>query len=153
MLKFINMLIAVLFLALSCYAGYNYIIDKRHSVESSKWPTSVATIISSHTDTGMRGGNVALYRPNVNYQFSVNGSLFGGSTISYPNPRDIDSKPIDSFTQLYQAGKRFNVSYNPLKPSENVLEPGDNTTLTHELFWGLGFFAASMLILFLNKEY
>ena len=68
MLKFINLLLASLFLVLTCYVGYNYVINKHLSLESKKWPQSVATIQSSQIQVAQRGGNVALYVPNVTYQ-------------------------------------------------------------------------------------
>ena len=152
MLKFINLLLASLFLVLTCYVGYNYVINKHLSLESKKWPQSVATIQSSQIQVAQRGGNVALYVPNVTYQFRVHESLFGGNNVSYPNPRDINQDVADLYTKKYQKGLRVYVSYNPLKPSENCIEQGENSTLNHELYWALGFLAAAMLIMFLNKE-
>ncbi|MBK9205295.1 MAG: DUF3592 domain-containing protein [Candidatus Obscuribacter sp.] len=99
MLKFVNLLLASLFMVLTCYVGYNYVIDKHLSLESKKWPQSVATIQSSQIRIAQRGGNVALYVPNVTYQFRVNENLYGGSNVSYPNPRDIDQDVADLYTK------------------------------------------------------
>lgn len=153
MLKFVNLLLASLFLVLTCYVGYNYVIDKSLAIASHKWSMSVATIQSSQIQLGQRGGNVAFFVPKVTYQFIVDGRLYGGSNVSFPNPRDINQDTADFYTKKYQKGLRVNVAYNPLKPSENCLEPGDNSTLNHELYWALGFLAAALLILYLNKEY
>ena len=109
-------------IALFSYSAY------KTSVESKNWPTVDGVIITSQTEqqtsTSGEGANkktTVKSVPKIVYQYQVGGQPYDSTKISFSSP----SGNADRIVARYPKGKAVRVYYNPDKPKQAVLVPGD----------------------------
>ena len=93
--------------------------------QSANWPTTDATITSSSVETirARRGG--VRFHPEVHYQYSVAGTPYSGTVISFGG-NDAGSLPdAQRVTHHYASGHHVPVHYEPDDPSVSCLEVGN----------------------------
>lgn len=68
-------------------------------------------------------GETVRYLPDVTYKYQVHGKTFEGHRIRFAD-RETGKKEAKRIAHRYSVGQKVAVRYNPLKPSESVLEAG-----------------------------
>ena len=110
-------------IALFTYSAY------KTSLESKDWPTVDGVIIKSEveqqTSTSGEGANkkttVKSY-PKIAYQYQISGQPYEGTKISFSS----SSGNANQIVSRYPKGKTVRVFYNPAKPKQAVLVPGNS---------------------------
>jgi hypothetical protein len=115
-------------------------------IRSKRWPAIEGTIVKSRlVGTAVRGWDGDYFvetNVNINYRYSVNGSVYFSSRVnSIKSP--FNEYPRN-YADRYPLGKDVIVYYNPKNPSDAVLEPGFVISLKafdifSYLLFGLGF--------------
>ena len=123
-------------IALFSYSAY------KTSVESKDWPTVDGVIIKSEieqqTSTSGEGSNkktTVKSLPQIVYQYQISGLPYECTKISFSSSSGNASKIVSQ----YPKGKTVRVYYNPAKPKQAVLVPG-NTSLNFVPFIFAGVF-------------
>lgn len=99
-----------------------------------RWPVAMGRVLSSKveeykTDAGAGNfggprGRLTLYRPVVVYEYDVQGQRFRGHRIAQSPGMDRGAPDVaQTIVARYHSGRRVDVRYNPVRPSECVLEP------------------------------
>jgi energy-coupling factor transporter transmembrane protein EcfT len=123
-------------IALFSYSAY------KTSAESKEWPTVEGVIVKSEieqqTSTSGEGSNkkttVNAY-PKIAYQYQVSGQAYECTKISFSS----SSGNANQMVSRYPKGKTVPVFYNPAKPKQAVLVPG-NTGLNYVPYFFAGAF-------------
>ncbi|HVW21819.1 MAG TPA: DUF3592 domain-containing protein [Opitutaceae bacterium] len=88
---------------------------------SVRWPTATATILSSRVRAS-RGQRRTSYRPDIRYEYEVEGRAYPGSRVAFGGPWEHDAAA--QAVRRYPPGADVPVSYDPAEPARSVLEPG-----------------------------
>jgi hypothetical protein len=106
----------------------------REAAAMRRWPVATGRVLSSKVEAykadagagnfGGPRGRLTLYRPVVTYEYEVDGRRFQGQRIAQ-SPGINRGVPDDAQTVVarYSGGRTIDVHYNPVRPSECVLEP------------------------------
>lgn len=98
------------------------VLDRAKASEA--WPTVPGVVthseVASHTSDGKR-----MYRPDVRYDYEVDGRRYEGSTVWFGGDYSSSSSGgARKVVARYPPGREVAVSYDPEAPYESVLEPG-----------------------------
>lgn len=105
----------------------------RRSAAAVKWPKTIGKIVSakvekdwdmSSSDTAGGGIVTYTYWPRVSYEFFVNGVKYTGKRISITEYGKGSEAKAEEVLQNYPLGKEVEVSCNPAKPGDSVLDAG-----------------------------
>ena len=121
--------------------------------KSTSWPTTIGRVISSKVSstriTNPGEASETRFRAAVSYQYTVNGSSYHSSKISFvfsvqtsPN----SSSRAKSIVKKYPRGKEVKVFYNPEKPEIAVLEAGTSSIPYFYHLFGIGFMLISSFV-------
>jgi hypothetical protein len=93
---------------------------------AQSWPSTEGTIsssmVKSEWSSSSSGGGSYLYYPDVHYHYSINGQSFNGNVISKMLSHSSDSSYAYAYVSDHPIGSQVTVYYNPLNPSEAVLD-------------------------------
>lgn len=114
---------------------------------SSHWPKAIGTIVSSTVEEYRDSKGTMMYRPAITYRYSVSGReyvssrrIFGGEMgLNWPGPA---GKTI----AIYPAGATVSVHYDPGKPGEAVLQPGQYKIPLFAIAFGALFLIAGLFV-------
>jgi hypothetical protein len=97
---------------------------------STGWPAVEGTVVSSSVESGRssggrtgRGGG-RIYRSDILYEFSVDGTTFNGDRVSYGHINSSNPNRARGVVDRYHPGASVTVYYRPDDPQQCVLEPG-----------------------------
>jgi len=98
------------------------VLDKAKASEA--WPSVPGVIthsdVASHTSDGKR-----MYRPDVRYDYQVEGQRYEGSTLWFGGDYSSSSSSrAGKVVSKYPVDREVTVHYDPEAPYESVLEPG-----------------------------
>jgi hypothetical protein len=147
-------------LLLSVYT-YNF---KSGLTEAQGWPTTEGKVLSyeknyksiSGTDRYGNKTTTAIYRPEVQYEYEVNGKKYTNSRIKYVDEKVVDSINMSDISAIlssfYSRSKKeevkLKVFYNPDNPQESLLLPIYNqVTINVGIYGGIGLTFLSFLFL------
>ncbi|MCY1015536.1 DUF3592 domain-containing protein [Pyxidicoccus sp. MSG2] len=104
--------------------------------QSANWPTTDATITSSSVETirVRRGGT--RFHPEVRYQYTVAGTPYSASTISFAGNNAGALADAQRVTHHYASGSHVPVHYEPADPSVATIEVGDAGVASYVLALG-----------------
>lgn len=92
-------------------------------VATESWPQTQGVVISS--DISSRSSeDSTMYEAVINYQYKVNGINYTSNGVSYGDISSSDRNHAQNIVDKYYVGKIVTVYYNPINPSDAVLEPG-----------------------------
>ena len=115
--------------------------------QSSHWPKAIGTIVSSAVEEYRDSKQTLMYRAAITYRYSVSGReytssrrIFGGEMgVNWPGPAE---KTI----ALYPAGATVPVHYDPGKPAEAVLMPGQYRMPLFAIAFGTLFLVVGLFV-------
>jgi hypothetical protein len=89
------------------------------------WPTAAGVVltceVSIHRSHSSRGHSSVSYRPDVTYEYRVDGQKYSGDGIGF-GTATYGKKKADSIAAVYPQGTNVTVHYDPKDPSKAVLE-------------------------------
>ena len=96
---------------------------------SKTWPSVTWQIVCSEIQrvvTNEEGSEVVSYRPHVEFSYPVAGVAYRSNHIRHGGGTYLSGLKwlANSYVRRYQAGMPVQVSYDPIKPSDAVLEAG-----------------------------
>jgi hypothetical protein len=114
---------------------------------SAQWPKAIGTITSSAVEEQRDSKGTMMYRPAITYRYSVSGReyvssrrIFGGEMgVNWPGPAE---KTI----ARYPAGAAVTIHYDPRKPGEAVLEPGQYKIPLFAIVFGAVFLILGLFV-------
>jgi len=99
--------------------------DVMRARESVNWPTTQGIIQSSTVRIWLNFRNGKHYDAKISYDFSLHGTNFIGSWVSYGGGNSSQNFPeIQQIINRYPEGKAVTIYYAPQNPNECLLEPG-----------------------------
>ncbi|HTV39237.1 MAG TPA: DUF3592 domain-containing protein [Candidatus Sulfotelmatobacter sp.] len=107
-----------LVLLVDCSAGHQCY----KQFESGKFPSVTGTITHSELQTHTSKGNI-YYTAVVDYLYKVDGKLFTGDTLTFSEDGPAVSE--QTVVSSHPVGSPVQVYYNPDKPDESLLYPGE----------------------------
>lgn len=112
---------------------------------SLEWPTAQGQIVTSEMDMRREksGGSTARhyqYRPNILYEYSVDGARYTSKKVAVVGMTSRDQKDIKPILRRYKEGSSVTVYYNPEDPKSAILEPGVTWRTYMPLGLGILFF-------------
>jgi hypothetical protein len=121
-----NYIICIGFILLGAWWLYNAYAPRIKSQRAINWPTTEAEILASdieedrvRSSTGK--ANIA-FTPTIRYSYLVNGTRYEGDRITFARA-GFDFLDASNIRDLFAAGEKTPVHYNPSSPSESVLRP------------------------------
>lgn len=122
------------FFAGGCFAGvmaYRGVVEAQQSLQ---WPTVPGRIVRSGVDVsvhrershdiGRRDRETRSYSAEIEYEFEVDGRTVKGSRIAVISDQFGSKAWAKTTVQKFPVGTEVEVSFNPAKPEQCVLEPG-----------------------------
>ncbi|HOW91790.1 MAG TPA: DUF3592 domain-containing protein [Anaerolineaceae bacterium] len=128
------------------------IVNRQRAKRAQNWPVVPATILNSEVrkrqqyDSDSTSGRTT-YEPVVNYQYSVMGSLYNGSRVSFGDKKT-SRKKAEEIVARYPAGTEVNAHYNPDKVEDSVLETAASGSISN-LVSGLLLIVLAVAVFFL----
>ena len=111
-----------LFAALSISYGVYSLV---RAWQSTHWPRTMGTIATSEVEQYRDSKQTLMYRPSVSYRYSVSGKEHVSYRLSFGGEMGTNwPEPAEKTVALYPVGTTVTVHYDPGKPSESVLKPG-----------------------------
>jgi hypothetical protein len=105
-------------------ASFAVAVGVRRGAESTTWPLAEGVIVSSEV-TSEHGADGVLYAPSIHYTWTVAGKSYAGSAVTAEGPSSSSvASEARSAVARHPAGSVAKVAYNPIDPSDGVLEPG-----------------------------
>jgi len=130
------------------------VIAIRRSVKASKslkWPNVNGAILQSMVVAQAQGRGRA-YVPRVSYEYEIDGISYSGTAITVCDSslgRAWSQKIVDR----YPGGAPVKIYYNPEKPSDALLEPGNITgLLILYAFLFLAIASAVLMMIAVNRQ-
>ena len=116
------------------------------SWQSRHWPQAAGTIVSSkvheYDDRGTR-----MYRPEISYRYSVSGREYVSSGRIFGGDGGLNWRgPADEIVARYTPDANVPVRYNPAKPGDAVLLPGQYRIPLFGLAFGALFLVVGWLV-------
>lgn len=101
--------------------------QRTQAAVSADWPTAPGTVLESEVEVipGTPDLPTDSYQPLIRYSYVVDGQEYLGSRVSFGLHDSRDREEVESTVAEYPVGGTIDVAYDPEKPSESVLEPGD----------------------------
>ncbi|TVR47340.1 MAG: DUF3592 domain-containing protein [Planctomycetota bacterium] len=97
----------------------------RLAIASSDWPSVEGVVVSSEVVSSRDSDGNTTYRPNVVYEYEVDGANFVGDRLAFGGSVGTSGGgSARSVVQRYPVGKVIDVHYRPGHPQTAVLEPG-----------------------------
>lgn len=116
------LIISVLSIRSTLYPHY---LAMRWGKKSVKWPFVHGTIRYSGVRRVKYGGNsIVYYRPDVEYEYFVNGKSLIGRRVEFGIQTNTDEKLARKISRRYPRDSQRRVYYNPQNPKVCVLDPG-----------------------------
>jgi len=120
--------------------------------KSKTWPTTEATVVSTEVEEKHEydedGDKHVYYYPRIHYDYRVEGQFYNGFKYKLLEASMSKRKAYEIISN-FMTGDKLTVYYNPEKPTESVLQPGEQKYLYVFLVIGIGLTAFSLVKLFL----
>lgn len=134
---------------LGCF-GFAHSRAAKKAIAAGGWPTSIGKVLATEVvvdESGSMGEDgTTWYNPTVNYSYSVAGTEFLGNRLRFGNPHCSNRNKAEAAIAPYAVGASVVVHYNPVKPSDAVLETGKPSSIYLILsLFGLPFIAFGLL--------
>lgn len=113
------------------YSMFDRQVKQIHSaIDSVGWPSSKGTVIGSviksrTIKTGESGR--AEYKTEIRYEYAVHGRSYVSDIYSLASSGynfDTDRSVAINLSERYPMGSKLDVHYNPMNPSEGLVQPG-----------------------------
>jgi hypothetical protein len=115
----------------------------RRANSTRLWPAVTGTVIASYTDSHHNDKGTEMFRPVVQYSYTVRGTEYRSDKIS---PSGVVStswrKPADRLVAEYPAGQPCRVLHDPENPEESYLKPGAG--VHYYVIVGIGYLLAAV---------
>ena len=147
-----NFIASIFFLVLGIGLIVISLINRRRAKAALGWPVVPATVLNSEASKRKQyEGDSSTGRTNkepaVNYQYSVMGTLYNASRVSF-GEKKTSRKKAGEIVARYPAGSEVNAHYNPEKVEEAVLETAARGS-TGNLVFGILFIILAVAVFFL----
>jgi hypothetical protein len=122
----------------------------RRANDARIWPAVTGTVLASFTDASHDADRTLMFRPVIQYSYSVAGVEYRNDTISLSGVvRTSWRKPADRLVAEYPVGQPCRVLHNPADPAESVLRPGAGAH--YYVIAGVGYILAAVGAILLLK--
>jgi len=118
--------------------------------KSRNWPTTEATVISTEVEEKHKydeDGESVYFYPRAHYDYLVGGQLYQGFEYKLLEASMSKRKAIE-FISNFIPGDKLTVYYDPEKPTESVMQPGEQKYFYFFLVIGIGVIVLSLVKLF-----
>lgn len=123
-LNYLRLLFSALALGLIIFGLFTL----RETSRSRGWVGTSGRVILSNVSTFTSKGTTT-YRPMVDYSYSVDGTLFTSSRITFHSLASRDRRTAAQMAARYPVGMNVPVLYDPQNPEQAVLERGNDPWL------------------------
>jgi len=117
---------------------------------SKNWPTSEATVISTEVEEKHEydeDGESVYYYPRVHYDYRIGGQVYQGYKYKLLEA-SMSKRKAFQFISNFMPGDKLTVYYDPEKPTESVMQPGEQKYLYVFMAIGIGTIILSLVKLF-----
>ena len=147
-----NFIASIFFLVMGIGLIVISLINRRRAKAALSWPVVPATVLNSEVRKrqqydGDSSTGRTTYEPVVNYQYSVLGTLYNASRVSF-GEKKTSRKKAGEIVARYPAGSEVKAHYNPEKVEEAVLETAARGS-TGNLVFGILFIILAVAVFFL----
>jgi hypothetical protein len=120
-------------------------------ISSAKWSTTSGMITRSQLRAAyISRGHFNGYIPDVEYRYTVGGSHFTGTQITFHLHQTIHAQEVaEGWLAQYPTGKVVTVYYDPQAPAVSVLRPGIQSEQRWIFYAGIFYIVASAVAFFL----
>lgn len=125
------------------FFGYSWY---KKAKATEKWPTTEGIVLTAEVNSHQSDGST-MYKPLIEYKYSVNGKEFKSPKYSYAEYSSSNSDHAYEVINKYPKGERVTVFYNPEKHYDAVLEPGTSFIVYVPLILGAIFSLVGFLVL------
>ena len=143
-----TLLVAIPFIVLIFVFLGMIVVSGRRAAVARNWPVTTGKILMSGAEAyRARSGHshTTMYRPNVVYEYSVNGQRLMGNRINFGMSVGYGSPSVaERVTTKYPIGSVVQVYYNPGDPSQAVLEKSAKSPATRILVLVIVFIVAML---------
>ena len=120
--------------------------------KSKTWPTTRATVVSADVEEKHEydedGDKHVYYYPRIHYDYQVDGQFYNGFRYKLLEV-SMSRRKAHEFISNFLTGDILTVYYDPEKPIESVLQPGEQKYLYVFFVIGIGLTIFSLVKLFL----
>ena len=114
--------------------------------QSEHWPQAIGTVVSSRVDEYYSKGTL-MYRPEISYRYSVSGREYVAGRRVFGGDAGLNWRgPAEEIVARYAPNTNVPVRYNPVKPGEAVLLPGQYRIPLFGLAFGAVFLVVGLLL-------
>jgi hypothetical protein len=118
------------------------------AARSKRWPKADGLVVVSQIQQTPDIDGGFMYRPELSYRYTVNGTKFVASRLRFGAPLSLNwSAPAVRITRKYAAGSHVTVFHDPRDPGKAVLEPGVTTLVWLSLAGGVLFLVLAVAFL------
>src|ERR1051325_5474763 len=107
--------------------------SRREAAAMKRWPIAKGRVLAAHVkahrdvaggSSSSGGAHMTLYKPVVQYEYTVDGKRYRGERITQSPGLDRGVPEFaEQIVRRYAEGSDVDVRYNPKRPNEAVLEP------------------------------
>jgi hypothetical protein len=117
------------FLAVGLAVALHGFIKLRAARSSPAWSSVDGTIVSSFNSEEYSIEGTYTYKPIVEFLYEVEGREYSSDNLTYGRRKFPDQGFVDYIIQQHPVGGTIAVYYNPRRPGQAVLQPGDSSGL------------------------
>ena len=99
--------------------------------KSKNWPSTAANVVSTEVEVRRdydEDGEKIYYYPRVYYDYKVNDRVYRGSRYKLLE-QSMSKRKAHTFISNFAQGDRITIFYDPDKPEESVMQPGEQIYL------------------------
>jgi len=120
--------------------------------KSKTWPKTKATVVSAEVEEKHEydedGDKHVYYYPRIHYDYQVDGQFYNGFRYKLLEA-SMSKRKAHEFISNFMTGDILTVYYDPEKPIESVLQPGEQKYLYVFFVIGIGLIVFSLVKLFI----
>ncbi|MAT13862.1 MAG: hypothetical protein CMJ46_01170 [Planctomyces sp.] len=121
------------------------VVKYYESLNSKTWPSVRGTIVESYIYTHKDDGEIS-YSAEIAYAYRVGKTRYTGERLTAFSTTSSRKEGAEKLVETYPVGKRLDVFYNPDKPKDSVLIPGEEQEPVGGMFAGGSFILAAAIV-------
>ena len=150
--KVVPWLLLSVFVPLGLFCIQHAFSERIQGRQSLSWPLAEGTIISAQASRSRSSDGQSDYAPTITYTYTVASNTYNGTRIRFAAVGGGDYSETRAILDKYPAGRPLSVHYNPARPAEAVLEPGEFGRSWGLVWAGAAFMAFGLLVWIFRRQ-
>ena len=147
----LSVITSILFFAIGTWVGGRGIYRWTKARQSIAWPVAQGTVVYSDVAEKYEIDGGYSYRLALSYTYTVDGKSYEGSRQTFGRQVPEDEAVVELLAESFEPGEPVEVYYNPERPGQAVLYPGDTQGLMPVIVTGGVLFALGFVPLFRRR--